>query len=122
MSNETWQCNEHGTWQRAGAACPACLQAFHERTPADQLTGEERAAIMRRLALQVTIPFDDLHRWVEELVGRPVWTHEMSDWDALVDEARSQQQIGLADVLAKVPWDKPAIVVDPVTGETTVVP
>lgn len=86
------------------------------------MTGDERAEELRRMNEQVTITFDRIHQRVEELVGRPVWTHEMALWDELVEEARTWQHGGMVDVLSKLPWDKPAILIDPTTGDMETLP
>jgi hypothetical protein len=119
---ERWTCERHSTEQVGPVPCPPCQQAFENRLPASELTGDERAAILQQLAAQVTIAFSDLHRWVEELVGRPVWTHEMGDWEALVEEARTQEHIGIEEVIAKLPWDKPVLLIDADTGQSEYLP
>jgi len=38
------------------------------------------------------VPFDVLHARVETLMGRPVWTHEFANYDALIGELEGTQE------------------------------
>lgn len=83
-------CPEHGS--PLPPSCPPCVERMQR--PVDSMTGDERAAELEHWGDTVlTVEFADLHRRIEELVGRPVWTHEMGSqmWPNLVAEARSQE-------------------------------
>ncbi len=120
-----WKCNKHGSEQVGPEECSGCVRDFTERQDAKTMTGDERAAEMRRWGSQLTVEFGKVHQRIEELVGRSVYTHEMAGqelWDALVEEARTQQHIGFADVLAQLPWGKPGLVGGPTAGVVDVLP
>lgn len=48
---------------------------------------EERMRELRKLLEEpLAVPFPEAHKRIEELVGRPVWTHEMATPESLYDE------------------------------------
>ena len=106
----SYLCPTHGTEQTD--FCEACISAFPDRRNADDMTGDERVEEMERIAGVVSMPFDTLHQRITELVGRPVWTHEMAGrewWELLLEEARTRQHPSFGEVLNKIPGDKPII-------------
>jgi len=109
MSQQPWICERHGTKQRE--FCALCVAEFESRRPAAEMTVEERIAQLQAIPEQLTIPFSDLHLWITELMGRDVWTHELAYPEQLVEELRNGEHVGMADVLAKLPWDKPVLLV-----------
>lgn len=79
-------CTRCGT--ETDAECPSCLDWFenHRPDPAD-MTADERMREMESWKI-AEISFGKIHQRIEELVGRPVWTHEMGlNWKGLVKEA-----------------------------------
>ena len=69
--------------------CPRCTEALPKRPKHDEMTGAERRAELEGMSI-LEVRFSLLHARIEELIGRPVWTHEMGlAWDALLDEAES---------------------------------
>jgi hypothetical protein len=48
------------------------------------------------------VPFDLLHARIERLVGRPVWTHELANPEALVREIRAGKLIPFSEVVTKL--------------------
>lgn len=59
----------------------------------------------------LVMPFELFHEYVQELLGRPVWTHEFADPKSLIEEY--QGLIPRADfeqVLNKIPSNIPVIV------------
>ena len=82
-------CSRCGT--ETDTFCPTCLEWFdHQRPDPAKMLSDERAREMCSWT-KVEIPFDKIHQRIEELVGRPVWTHEMGlNWDGLVQEARGR--------------------------------
>jgi hypothetical protein len=90
--------------------CPTCIMAYPNRRIAHEMTGDERAAEMEMWRGNLEIPFDLLHERIEELVGRPVWTHEMAKFEELIEEARTWNHIGMGEVLDKaLAYGKPVI-------------
>ena len=95
-------------------ACPVCTERWENRQDASEMTAEERAAEFDSLGPILEIDFDKLHQRIQELVGRPVWTHEMGTKGCkyLRHEILSGNQVTLEGVLAKLPPDKPMMVVE----------
>lgn len=57
-------------------------------------------------------PFDVFHEAVEAWLGRPVWTHEFADTQALIDEKEGKRRVeDPITSLRRVAPDKPIIVV-----------
>jgi hypothetical protein len=56
------------------------------------MTGDERAAELSALLDRpLSRPFDLIHKRIEELAGRSVWTHEIGlNSEGLVEEARNR--------------------------------
>lgn len=104
-------CPTHQTEQES--YCASCMAEFKNRRPAAEMTGDERAAEVKRLVGIVTMPFDNIHARMEEIVGRAVYTHEMgsrASVDQLMEEARTQQHITFAEIIEKIPDGKATIV------------
>lgn len=107
-------CPDHGS--PLPPACPECVSLMQR--PVSEMTGDERADELKHWGDTVlTVDFMDLHKRIEQLVGRPVWTHELGTdgLTNLIREARSQQHppdleahvIGSLDQLA---GNKPVII------------
>ena len=63
------------------------------------------------LIRELCIPFDLLHKSVEEALGRPVWTHEFAS-ERLYDELLGNVSAPtFDDVLKLIPEDKLALIV-----------
>ncbi len=88
------------------AWCDRCFEAFETRTPAGEMSADERANELIAWGGPVEIPFPSIHKRIGELVGRPVWTHELAYFDALVAEVRSGNRASFAEVVGKVPPEK----------------
>lgn len=75
------------------------------------MTPEERRAEYRSWGGILEIDFSKVHQRIEELVGRPVWTHELgtSGIPYLEHEILTGEHPGLDGVMAKLPHDKPII-------------
>ena len=100
------QRNCHFCGHRCESWCPVCVLAYEHRRLASSMSVEERIAELLQWGGPLEIPFSDVHRRIEELMGRSVWTHELGHFKALVAELRSGQVANLADVIAKVPAEK----------------
>lgn len=92
--------------------CPVCVSAFDNRRKPEDMTGEERMAEMRFWNGPCEIPFGMIHKRIEELVGRPVWTHEMGlDWEGLVLEAGGRREPPTMEgIIDLVPEEKRIII------------
>lgn len=83
-------CPDHGS--PLPPACPDCVAIM--RRPVTEMTGDERADELQHwFDTVLTVEFTVLHERIEQLVGRPVWTHEMATplHHNLLAEARSQE-------------------------------
>jgi hypothetical protein len=77
------------------------------------LTPKERALVQLRQEC-LCMDFAAFHEGITELLGRPVYTHEFADPDALWGEYHRGEPISFADVLAKLPDHlKPIVIVAP---------
>ena len=116
----TYQCDKHPGQSALTDYCPDCMEVFANRRNPDEMTGDQRAAEFRWWGTILTIPFDNLHQRIQELVGRPVWTHELAGRaavDLLIEEARIRKHPTMAEILDKLPQGKRVIVID-TTHET----
>lgn len=89
--------------------CPTCTEAWEARPNVETMTAEERATELETWKV-CEIEFAKIHQRIEELVGRPVWTHEMADFAYLVHETLTGERPTMEGVLAKLPADKPVAV------------
>lgn len=105
-------CHICGTHCEPGAFCPTCTASFEHRRQPEEMTGEERMAEMRQWGGALEISFDLLHKRIEELVGRSVWTHEMGlDWQGLILEAGGRREAPTMEAICDlVPPEKRIIV------------
>lgn len=93
---EQFECERHaGVMIDVGSmeGCGDCLAMLSRDR--DEMTGDERAdELLSWLHGKMSIPFERLHKRVEELVGRPVWTHEMGlAVERLTEEARGTRKL-----------------------------
>ncbi len=57
----------------------------------DRLTSEQ-AAVIGAFTGILAGPFSDMHEYIEKIMGRPVWTHEMANdavWAEIKEKARA---------------------------------
>ena len=110
--SDTYTCEKHNL---AGLSswCPSCIAEFNGRMPACEMSISQRIVAFKALPEQLTIPFDSLHLWITELMGRDVWTHELAHPEQLIEELESGESADIGDVMGKLPWDKPVVLVDP---------
>ena len=75
------------------------------------MTPQERAEELDRWDGILEIDFAKFHQRIEELVGRPVLTHEMASsvWPYLRHEILTGERPGIEGVLAKLPAHLPVI-------------
>jgi hypothetical protein len=107
----SYTCPTHETVQ--SGFCERCMEDFRRRRPASGMTAEERAVALETLSPILTIPFGDLQQRIEELTGRPVFTHELGTGglERLAVEVRSGQPASFGEVLDKIPPHVETIVV-----------
>lgn len=101
-------CSVCGTEGLTGE-CPVCAAAWEKRRPAEEMTREERTAALDALPEKLEIEFSKIHQRIEELVGRPVFTHEMGTMAYLRHEILTGDIPSLDGIMAKFPADKPVI-------------
>ena len=94
----------------AVAQCQTCTDAFPNRRDAKTMTVPERIEELEQWFGVLEIDCTLQHQRIEELMGRPVWTHEMGSPDSLYQELENGKQATMADVIGKVPDDKPLFV------------
>lgn len=80
-----------------GDGCPQCLAWFAAPPDPVTMTPEEREAEMERHGGTLTVPFDVVHRRVEQLLGRTVQAFEFADLPRLRREARERPARELSD-------------------------
>lgn len=95
-------------------ACPTCTVEWENCRDAADMTPEERLEEFRSWGGILEIDFPKVHQRIEELVGRPVFTHELgtSGVPYLEHEILTGTRPSLDGVLAKLPHDKPVLVVE----------
>lgn len=90
--------------------CAPCLAAFPSRPAPHTMTPDEREAEVDALRW-AEVPFDVMHGRLEALLGRPVWTHEMTGWNRLVQQARWEDRPATMDeIVSLVPEEKLIVV------------
>jgi hypothetical protein len=94
-------------------ACPVCTEEWENRRDVAEMTPEERLEEFRSWGPILEIDFPKVHQRYEELIGRPVWTHELGTAGVpyLEHEILTGSTRAWTGVLAKLPHDKPVIVV-----------
>jgi hypothetical protein len=94
-------------------SCPTCLVEWENRRDVADMTKEERAGELRSWTGIIEIAFDKIHQRAQELVGRPVLTHEFAQVDYLVHEVLTGDVPTFDGILAKLPERTPVVVVHP---------
>lgn len=96
----------------ADEVCAACLEAFPSRPKPETMTADQREAEMRSL-VWTEVPFSMIHGRIEQLVGRPVWTHEFAlSWEGVVKEARWETRPATMDeIIGLIPREKLVVIV-----------
>ncbi len=80
------------------------------------MTPEERESELRKLmetpigGIEEYPTFAAIHKRAEELMERPVWTHEFAYPESLYHEILTGAVPSLDGIIAKPPHDKPVIV------------
>lgn len=73
--------------------CERCLYRLENAPKAADMTPEERAAEVQDFVDKklLTVPFEKFHERMEEVVGRPVFTHEFARPENLIAEIRGAE-------------------------------
>lgn len=115
---EAWLC-PHGAALTVRGECSGCNDDLDQRPAPEAMSGDERAEEVRSLMEEPNAYiFSEVHRRMESLVGRSVWTHEMARSEHLIAEARTWKHpadleahvIGSLDQIAGT---KPVLIVRP---------
>lgn len=61
----------------------------------------EQAAIISAYTGYLAGPFSDMHEYIEKVMGRPVWTHEMGGKD-FNDQLRAASKSDFLSIVAEV--------------------
>ncbi len=102
----------HICGERCDSWCPICTANFENRRDAEAMTGDERAAEMELWFGPLEVEFDLVHKRLEELVGRPVWTHELGlNSEGLIEESRTRKAATFQEVIDLIPPEKRIVVV-----------
>ena len=111
MSDKERDCHICGT--HCTTWCPKCVADFENRQAAEEMTPEERVSEFEMWEGPLEIPIRMLHKRLEELVGRPIWTHELGTegCEPLKAEILDSHPATMSDVLNKIPKDKDVILV-----------
>lgn len=98
--------------------CAPCNADIAGRPDPASMSGDERADEVRALLHDANAyRVSDIHKRLEQLVGRPVWTHEFVTDTRLIEEARgaahpTDLRQHVIDSLRAVAGDKPIIVIE----------
>lgn len=69
-------------------------------------------ALLQLTTVELCLPFDEFHRVTEEALGRPVWTHEFANPDALLAELLGDApRPTMTEILALLPAEKTIVVI-----------
>jgi hypothetical protein len=83
-----------------GRFCPVCTSKYKKLKSAAGLTATERRTEMELLYGPLEIPFELVHARFEQLLGRPVFTHEMADSAKLLTEVGTLDKPSMDDIMA----------------------
>lgn len=121
MSDKTAMCPDHGlpvlvvSQARADElgiemGCPEHNAELRSRPDVAEMTVDERVAELREMDGPLYHGLNLLFDRMDAIVGRPLWTHERTDFDVLEHEMRTGLVPSVEGVLAKFPHDKSVIV------------
>ena len=71
--------------------CPNCMANFKYLPDPKTMTTDEKVKELESWGGILEIPFSMMHGRIEALVGRPVFTHELANYDKVIDEVRRKQ-------------------------------
>lgn len=86
--------------------CPNCLKEFENRKDVKDMTIEERVKEFESWRYG-EIYLDKIIDRLSELVGRPIFTHEIGlCWNELKEEIRTGNQPSLEEIIGVLPQEK----------------
>ena len=91
--------------------CPDHNAELRSRPPVESMTADERVAELRGMDGPLWCGMGLLFQRMDDLVGRPLMTHERVDLDLLEHEIRTGLRPTSLGIVAKLPHDKPVVVV-----------
>jgi len=86
--------------------CPICTENFASRRPAKEMTIEEKIEEIEMWMGPLEIDFGLVHQRLEELFGRPVWTHEIADIWNMIKQLREKGSADYVPLEKFVPPEK----------------
>lgn len=90
--------------------CVQCIALYESRTAehAEAMTGDERAAEVRRICeAPMTCSMGVFWPWIDLLVGRSVYTHEFGMPEALYNEAKNRIHPDTDGIVARAQTSRP---------------
>lgn len=104
-------CERCGSPIASDAFCETCIAYITERASLS-LTPQERAdEVMMWADLPLRVPFPMIHKRMEELAERPVWTHELARPDLIRDQILGKRDWkGPPESFVEIAPDKDVIV------------
>lgn len=97
--------------------CPVHNEELRSRPDPSEMTRRERADELEALLGPLWWGLGLLKARIDQLVGRPVYTHELASPEYLVHEILRDSPPTLEGILAKFPHDTPVVVINQV-GES----
>lgn len=81
-------CHRCGT--KTDAWCPVCVAEITAPRTVEAMSTDERVDELASWLGPLEVPFHDVHKRIEDLMQRPVWTHELAFPDSLLSELKSR--------------------------------
>lgn len=88
--------------------CIDCVDNWYLRLATETMTPDEREQEFRSFDGPMEVPFELYHKRIEQLVGRPIWTHEIGlNWEGLCKECRWENRPAtMNEILTLIPEDR----------------
>jgi hypothetical protein len=97
--------------------CAHCTAFYRGEQPIkptrpDYMSGDERAEEIRKLTSKLSIPIDLVMARIDELVGRPVHTHELAErnFENILNEARTRLHPSTEQIINLIPEHKRIVI------------
>ncbi len=73
----------------------------------------KKEMVLDQLKGVLKVPFSQFHADLEEVLGRPVWTHELAlNYQGIIDELEGRVEAPtLGEIVSLIPADKRVVVV-----------
>jgi len=90
--------------------CVHCTEEIQTRRAPETMTAEERQAEFDGM-MRCEVPFPMMHKRVEALIGRPVWTHEFADSARLREQMQwKARPATMEEIINLIPEEKRIII------------